>query len=476
MKMKKPDVAPLQELIQRASRKAQSTGSEVLASYTQRCDTIDPLDVFSASEEFTSDRWYWEYPEEDRAVTSIGILSGLTPPRNVRFTEVGRTLAQYSSLSAVATETGLSDVSPILFAAFSFDPTVQQDRLVWQGFPSSYLLTPRLTIIRDGQDCTITMNSSVSPRAEIDALMGAATDFNDQLIDALANQKESNFIVDALEPDKSNENEIRQYVRAVNRAEAAIRNDDVEVISIARRQKQMTGGLYRLNRAIKYLRGRFPQFRIVAAGRHGSTFVGYAPDTLIRKCGQRITLSTSAGSIRRGDDADLDAALASQLLENPDDLDHHELNVDHLADVLDTLTDDYEIPDEPVVRSTTERHHLHTEFSADVPQRTSIFDLLKELHPTVEASGAPVVDASRFIHEEEQIDRGWFASPFGWVDLNGDGEFITASQCVVVRAPVLSQQRAYLFTSTTVHNSADAEDHLAQSDRELAPIKAALQQ
>jgi menaquinone-specific isochorismate synthase len=476
MTVRRPDTAELHRLIDESIRKAQSTGSEILVSYTQNWDAVDPIDVFTAAESFTSDRWYWENPEEERTIVSIGILAGLTPPRNVRFSEVSRALAQYAARAAVKSDTPSESQSPTLFVAFSFDPHVQQDRLVWQGFPSTYLLTPRLTVTHEKDSVRLTLNATVTPRADTDSLMAAVDEFITQLMEALENQAESKFIVDELEPDRTNETEIRQYIRAVSRVETEIRAGELTSVSIARRKKISTNGLYRLNRTLRYLRGRFPTSRIVAAGRHGSTFIGYAPHPSITRQGNFVRLRTSTGEIRRGDNPELDSALAEQLLNDPDDIDRHDRALDHLADVLDEHADEYEISDEPSILSTRERHLLHTSVDVEVSSEQGLFELVQALHPTPETSGSPIPDAVKFIRDEEQLDRGWFASPFGWVDLNGNGEFVNATQCAVVRAPVLEQQRAYIFTSTPVRSGSDPEDLLVQSERDLEPLKTALKQ
>lgn len=473
MQMKTPDIDPLLTLIEQGARKAQSIGAEVLVSHSQSYDAIDPLDLFTAAESVTSDRWYWEQPDEDRAMVSVGVLSGMTPPRNVRFQEVGRYLRQYASSATVVSDTDAGE-SPRLFAAFSYDPRYTQDRLVWQGFPSTYLLTPRLTLIRDGDRYTLTQNTLVSANIGSDAFINAAREFNEQLVAAFENQKESSLIVDEIAPDKSSEDEIRQYIRAVARAEAAIQRGDLEVATIARRRKITTGGLYRLNRALKYLRGRFPHSRIVAAGRHGSTFIGYASDSLVSKRGSTVTATTSAGSIRRGDTQELDSALATQLANSPDEVEHHELCVDHLYEAFETHCENVEASDEPRIRSTTERHELLSRVSGTLQDDSSLMDLIADLHPVVDASGVPTEQAAELIFNEEQTDRGWFSAPFGWLDLNGDGDFITATNASVIRAPIMGQQRAYLFTSSPIHSGVDPEDLLAQTDRQMEPLRSAL--
>jgi len=40
----------------------------------------------------------------------------------------------------------------------------------------------------------------------------------------------------------------------------------------------------------------------------------------------------------------------------------------------------------------------------------------------------------------ETIERGWYAGPFGWTDLEGNGEFIVA-----LRSDLLSGSRATVF-------------------------------
>ena len=474
--MKKPDTGALQKLIKQGSRKAQSIGAEVLISHAQEIDGIDPLDLFSAAEAVTSDRWYWENPDEDRAVASVGIMSGMTPPRNVRFQEVDRLIRQYASTATVASETGSGQGSPRFSIGFSFDPRHTQDRLVWQGYPSTYLLTPRLTVVRDGGSCILTQNVFVGAKSDPDKLSTAADEFNQELVNAFHNQKDSNLVIDEIAPDNTNEKEIRQFVRAIARAESAIQRGDFEVLSIARRRKMTTGGLYRLNRALKYLRGRFPQSTIVASGRHGSTFIGYATDTLLKKSGASVSTSTTAGSIRRGDSSELDEALASQLMNNPDEVEHHELCVDHRYETFEAHCQDVEASDEPSIRSTTERHQLYSTVTGELQSGSSMMDLLGDLHPVVDSSGMPNTSAFDFIYEEGQTDRGWFSAPFGWMDIEGNGEFISASNAVVVRSPVLGQQRAYLFSRSPVFSGADPDDLLAKTDDQMNALRVALTQ
>lgn len=472
--MKTPDVEPLKSLIRDGSRKAQSIGAEVLVSYAQRIDPVDLIEVFTAASEHSSDRWYWEHPGDNRTQVSIGVLTGVTPPRNVRFQEVGRYLRQYLSSATVASADDAAHHSPVFNVAFSFDPRVPQDRLVWQGFPSTYLQTPRLTIIRSNDEFTLIQNAFVSPAMDTDALFTSAAEFVEGITASIGRSNESNLVIDEAAPDKENESEIRQFIRAISQAEAAVHARDLEIMNVARRTKVTTNGIYREARILQALRSKLPACQLVAVGRHGSTFIGYSTDILAQTHGERVASSIAAGSIRRSDDDNLDQALARQILQMPQEVEHHELCVDHMFEVYEARCSDVDVSPDPEVRPTPDRHVLYSSITGKLDSGTSVVDLLANLHPPVRATGYPADQSLDLLQNHAGPDRGWFSAPVGWIDLDGNATFISTSHGATIRAPVLNQQRAYLFTTAAVHSGADPDDLISQTDQELATLRNAL--
>ena len=53
------------------------------------------------------------------------------------------------------------------------------------------------------------------------------------------------------------------------------------------------------------------------------------------------------------------------------------------------------------------------------------------LHPTAAVGGAPTDGALEFIAGHEGFDRGWYAAPVGWCDLDGNGELGVALRCAL---------------------------------------------
>ena len=473
--MEIPDVTPLKPLISNASRKAQSTGSEVLVSHAQPVEPLDLVQLFASAAEHTSDRWFWEDPTANRSMLSLGSLTGITPPRNVRFQEVARNLRQFASSATVAVENGAESAAPVFQVAFSYDPRRDQDRLVWQGFPSTYLQVPRLTILRDGDEFTLIQNTFISPAMDIETVYSSVFEFTSAIFTSAGAVVESELVVDIAEPDKSNENEIRGFVRAISKAEAAIHNDGIDVLNVARRQKITTNGIYREARILNALRDQLPGSSLVAVGRHGSTFLGYSEVPLLRNTSGNLCTEVSVGSTRRGQSDDLDRALAEQLRNSPLDSDHHEFCVDHVFESFEGSCSEINAPDEPDVQTRDDRHVFHSRVTGMLNEGKSPVDVLAELHPPVHVSGYPTQQSLEFLRGNEEFDRGWFSAPVGWIDLKGDAGFICSSHAAAIRAPVMHQQRAYLFTVATVYSGADPDELISLTDQELAALRNALQ-
>ena len=54
------------------------------------------------------------------------------------------------------------------------------------------------------------------------------------------------------------------------------------------------------------------------------------------------------------------------------------------------------------------------------------------LHPTAAVGGAPTGASLEFIARHEGFDRGWYAAPVGWCDLDGNGEMGVALRCALI--------------------------------------------
>ena len=100
---------------------------------------------------------------------------------------------------------------------------------------------------------------------------------------------------------------------------------------------------------------------------------------------------------------------------------------------LGPLAEDIEAQSEPQVLTLARLQHLETKIRARLPEGTSALNVLEALHPTPAVCGLPRDAALEFLGEKEPFERGWYAGPVGWFDLDGNGVFVPALRCAVVQ-------------------------------------------
>jgi len=75
------------------------------------------------------------------------------------------------------------------------------------------------------------------------------------------------------------------------------------------------------------------------------------------------------------------------------------------------------------------------------------------------------ITAGDAMTELEQLDRGWYAAPVGWMDATEDGEF-----CVALRSALLRDREAHLFAGVGVVAGSDPEAELAETEVKLGAL------
>jgi isochorismate synthase EntC len=123
----------------------------------------------------------------------------------------------------------------------------------------------------------------------------------------------------------------------------------------------------------------------------------------------------------------------------------------------------------PEVRTLRHVLHLHTPICAVLREPAHVLQLVEQLHPTPAVGGVPVDAAVDWIAREEIAPRGWYASPVGWFDAEGDGRFAMA-----LRSGVLSGHHAHLFAGSGIVRQSDATSELEETRLKLQSLFAAL--
>ena len=91
------------------------------------------------------------------------------------------------------------------------------------------------------------------------------------------------------------------------------------------------------------------------------------------------------------------------------------------------------------------------------------------MHPSAAVCGTPTEIAAQVIAEIEDLNRGRYAGPIGWIDAAGDGELGIALRCGQIIEDEISA-----YAGCGIVAGSDPDKEIKESQAKLLPIKLAL--
>ncbi|WP_338431778.1 isochorismate synthase [Synechococcus elongatus] len=218
------------------------------------------------------------------------------------------------------------------------------------------------------------------------------------------------------------------------------------------------------------LRQRFADCAIFSCGDgRGSVFLGATPERLAAvEAGQLVT-EALAGSAPRGETAAADQALGQALQANPKELQEHQLVAQFIRQTLNNLGLEPRLSDRPQLRRLSNIQHLHTPIAAPLPADLPLLDVVAQLHPTPAVAGLPKQAAEQAIRRLEPFERSLYAAPVGWVDDQGNGEFL-----VGIRSALIQGHRVRLCAGAGIVPGSHPDQELVEVDLKLQAMLGAL--
>lgn len=428
---------------------------------------LDPLDGLAALDRdaLTAVRMFWSRPAESFAVAGIGAAVSFTAGGAARFSTTDAAWRELLDDAIVDGPRGSAPgAGPMLMGGFAFDDDgPHTDR--WRGFPAALLFVPRVQVVRAGGRCWLTMNLLVAPDAtpEVAQLL----ELRDRVLAAgpaapAAEGRGDEALAWSELPGPD------EWRALVARAVAAIRSGALEKVVVAREVRVTASHDVGIIVALQHLRSAHEGSYVFGIWRGDAAFIGASPERLVRVEGGGVRASTLAGSIRRGATAEEDDDLAARLLASAKDREEHEVVRRALCSALEALCDDVVSEDGPSLLTLPQVHHLHTAVRARLRPGHTVIELIERLHPTPAVGGAPREAALRFLHDHEQLDRGWYAAPVGWLQRDG-GEF-----AVALRSALLRGAGASLYAGCGIVADSDPDREYAESRLKLVPMQLAL--
>lgn len=205
---------------------------------------------------------------------------------------------------------------------------------------------------------------------------------------------------------------------------------------------------------------------------HVDGLVGATPELLVRVDHGLVTSRVLAGTIRMTGDDMSDLARAGALARSSKDREEHSYAVRSVTQVLAAHCASVNVPDEPSVLHLPNVMHLATDVTGVLSHHASSLELVRELHPSAAVCGTPTVAAGGVIDDLEDLDRGRYAGPVGWIDAAGDGEWCIALRCAELSSGTTPRVR--LFAGCGIVAASDPESEWLESEAKLEPMRRAL--
>lgn len=199
-------------------------------------------------------------------------------------------------------------------------------------------------------------------------------------------------------------------------------------------------------------------------------FVGASPELLVSRSGETVRCHPMAGTAPRSGDPTIDEELGAALAASSKNLTEHRHTIDLVHDTLLPYCSYLDEEAEPSIVRMANVSHLGTRVEGRLSSPpASVIELMAVLHPTPAVCGRPRDAALSLIERHEDLDRGRYAGPVGWVDADGNGAW-----AVGIRSAQIDGAQARVFAGVGVVADSDPLAELAETRAKLTALLGAL--
>jgi salicylate biosynthesis isochorismate synthase/menaquinone-specific isochorismate synthase len=449
--------------LREGAERAIGRGRRTLLTVTVESAVDDPCAAVFASR-LASDRWFcWEQPDRGFALAGLGVAHEAASRGAGRFADVAEECLRIGRDSVADEPARLpAGAGPAWLGGFAFDPEGGATS-TWSSLAPASLVLPELSLCRSGGRTFLTVNAVVQPGDEAEeraAALGAR----------LAGLR-TETALPLLDPHPTSHAAIRsvrppgEFEATVEAATARIAASEMSKVVLAREVVVSAGAAHDPAALFGAMRQQFPSCFCFCCGTPEAAFTGASPELLVRRSGASASTVALAGSTRRSSDPAVDDHLGEQLLRSDKNRREQRIVAERIVRALRPHAVWVEAAPEPEIVKVANIQHLATPVIAQLAEPRSAVELAGLLHPTPAVGGEPWPAAATAIAGLEQMDRGWYAGPVGWMDATEDGEF-----CVALRSALLRDREAHLFAGVGVVAGSDPAAELAETEVKLEAL------
>lgn len=457
------DRALLFATLYRATTRAALSGHAVLASFTQPVGPCDPLSIFRVfAQQALGECFFWERPEDQRAFVGIGTATTIETTGADCLHDAAtacRSLQRNAVVGFAPGKLPTHVTGPLLFGGFAFDP-LRPTTSLWNDFPAGLLILPRVLFSGGEKNAALTVNLRIEASDDIEQLVDEIT----VTILRLHTMVEHLLAEAPPRMPRSSQPVVKDLLPAatwkslVASAVQHIQQGAYQKVVLARAVEATSEDAFAVDIILQRLRESYSSAYIFAIQRGARYFVGATPERLVFAQDGQVRTMALAGSASRGATEQIDRELGMELFNSEKNRREHAIVVNMVRSALEGLCSTVHVAPAPHLLKLQNIQHLETPITGELLPGHSILEALHDLHPTPAVGGFPREAALAEIRDNEQLDRGWYAGPIGWIDKDGHGEF-----AVALRSGLIDGNKATLFAGCGIVADSEPNNEYAES-------------
>jgi len=433
------------------------TDSPIL-SFSEKIKSVAPLRLLREVSPHYYLHFYWENRQQEEFILAYGVTEYFTVDSGERFKKSQDFLKNCLKRIIYKSDSATISSTPHLFYSFTFFESPGQ------SFPIATVFLPTFQIVRQKENYFLIINVLLEKQNNVKSLR---QEFFNHLEKSQIS-KQPKFIAREKPSSLKLPNSV-DFISAVKSALHSIAEQSFSKIVLAHALDISSKKNFNVIDSLEHLLEQHSDCHIFSFGNsQGKTFLGASPERLISIRNQKLITDALAGSAPRGKTLEEDEEFARQLLNNEKEKREHQAVSNFIKYSLQQLGLKPECS-ELKVRQLSNIQHLWTSIYAELPPEIHPLEILARLHPTPAVAGVPTNIAVEQIKEYENFDRGLYAAPIGWIDYEGNCEFI-----VGIRSALIENNHARLYAGAGIVAGSDPYKELAEIELKFQVLLKAL--
>ncbi|MGO1473332.1 MAG: isochorismate synthase [Psychrobacter sp.] len=194
--------------------------------------------------------------------------------------------------------------------------------------------------------------------------------------------------------------------------------------------------------------------------------LGASPELLLSKKSRTVKSNPLAGSRPKLDALEHNQQNQQELHDSIKDQNEHRIVVENISRNLVSDCVELKISEFPDVLETATMFHLSSTLQGILKEKSpNALNLALKLHPTPAVCGTPTPLAKKFILDNEGYDRGYYSGLVGWMDAEGNGEWV-----VTIRCGLLNDTNLRLYAGAGIVEGSDPESEWLETQAKMKTI------